>query len=63
MVRIACAEGAERPQIDWFLTAAHDGKGLEAATREAASEIGFCLMGEPSMVSYVEAPLARRAAS
>jgi len=53
-VQIGFEPGDEEPELGWFISAAHEGKGLAREAAEAAREIGFCLLGLPSMVSYVD---------
>ncbi|MBY6046092.1 GNAT family N-acetyltransferase [Vannielia litorea] len=53
-VQIGFEPGDEEPELGWFFTEAHEGKGLAREAAEAAREIGFCLLGLPSMVSYVD---------
>ncbi|WP_168223051.1 GNAT family N-acetyltransferase [Oceanicola sp. D3] len=53
-VQIGFEPGDEEPELGWFFTEAYEGKGLAREAAEAAREIGFCLLGLPSMVSYVD---------
>ncbi|MCO6385103.1 GNAT family N-acetyltransferase [Oceanicola sp. 502str15] len=53
-VQIGFEPGDEEPELGWFFTEAYEGMGLAREAAEAAREIGFCLLGLPSMVSYVD---------
>lgn len=53
-VQIGFEPGDEAPELGWFFTEAHEGRGLAREAAEAAREVGFCLLGLPSMVSYVD---------
>ncbi|MDF1873895.1 GNAT family N-acetyltransferase [Vannielia sp.] len=58
-VKVSIDTGHDEPEVACYLSDWAAAKGLADEAEEAAHEIGLCLMGEASTVSYVTAQNAR----